>query len=60
MLELNRRLELNKFSQTFILKTVIEYENVDYLLILVLRIIADDYKMVNALDCESAMTLGQI
>ncbi len=32
----------------------------DYLLLLVLRAIADEYKMVNALDCESSLTLGQV
>lgn len=41
LLELHRSFELNKFSQSFILKTVIEYENIDFLLILVLRAIAD-------------------
>ena len=51
---------INKFSQVWILKPVIEYENVDYLLLLVLRVIADEYKMVNVLDCESTLTLGQV
>lgn len=32
----------------------------DYLLLLVLRAIADEYKMVNVLDCESTLTLGQV
>jgi len=30
------------------------------LLVLVLRAIADEYKMVNALDWEETLTLGQV
>ena len=58
--ELHKRMELKKFSQTFILQLVLEYKYIDTLLILAIRAIADEYKIINALDCDGTLTLGQI
>jgi hypothetical protein len=48
------------WSPLAILKLCLQYGVVDALLIMVLRAVADDYKMTNALDCTNVMGLGQI
>lgn len=45
---------------TAILRLSHEFSLVDPLLILALRVVADDYKMAQALDCSAGLGLGQI
>jgi hypothetical protein len=60
LLELNEKMSAKKYAQIFILKSLFETKIIDPLLVMVIRIIADEYKMVNALDCQEAFTLGQV
>jgi hypothetical protein len=60
LVELNKRLEGHTYLHTAIIRLSHEFALVDPLLILALRVVADDYKMAHALDCSAALGLGQV
>lgn len=60
LIELQRRLEGHSFSHTAILRLSHEFALVDPLLVLGLRVVAEDYKMMQALDCAVPLGLGQV
>ena len=60
LIELHKRLEGHGFSHTAILRLSHEFALVDPLLVLSLRVVAEDYKMMQALDCAATLGLGQV
>lgn len=60
LVELHRRLEGHSYLHNIILRLSHEFSLVDPLLVLALRVVADDYKMTQALDCSAVLGLGQV
>ncbi len=60
LVELNKRLEDHSYLCTAIIRLSHEFALVDPLLIMALRVVAEDYKMGQALDCAAGMGLGQV
>lgn len=60
LVELNKRLEDHSYLHTAVIRLSHEFALVDPLLVMALRVVAEDYKMVQALDCAAALGLGQV
>lgn len=60
LVELHRRLEGHTYLHTAIIRLSHEFALVDPLLVLALRVVAEDYKMTQALDCSAPLGLGQV